>query len=182
METNNEVLYMTCEGYLEQVEFLEKIIKDYESNAKKLSKSFQDATGDGAHDNAEFETLLMEQKLLVARIKSQKKKIKAIKIIEEKFEFNENIIAMGDDVEVNLIYDNGENEIIRITIVGTEGNPLEKRVSINAPLGACIYGCEVGDKRTYEVINKKIQVEIIAIYKQNVKGKKRERDKGFNLS
>ena len=46
---------MTTDGYNKKIQELDKLKKDFRLNEIAMSKSYQSASGDGAHDNAEFE-------------------------------------------------------------------------------------------------------------------------------
>lgn len=156
----NSDYWLTEEGYQKALEKLEKLKEEYAKNEVAMSKSIQDATGDGAHDNGEFESLLAKEKFLVSQINLCIKQIASASIIEipvlEKHQVN-----IGGKVLLKIIYDQDDFEIDTYELVGGDADANLQQISINSPIGKAIFGRSVGDKIPYLVGDNTFYVEIL---------------------
>ena len=155
-----EKLKMTKEGYEEQLEILEKLCKQFQENEQAMTRAYKNSSGDGAHDNAEFEELLGLERRLAKQINNQKEKIKNIEIINIEL-LEDDVINIGDTVKINMIFSEDDTEDMQIMLVGTDGKINENKVSINSPLGKAIYKQKIGSLNSYNVNNNKIFIEIL---------------------
>lgn len=69
-------------------------------------------------------------------------------------------------MDINLTYDKTESEKLSVTIVPYEGNILDFKVSINSPLGKCLYRQAMGKDLSYEVGKTHIDVKVLKIHKK----------------
>lgn len=157
--TNIERIRMTQEGYNLELEKLEKLEAEFMDNEKAMTVAYKASSGDGAHDNGEFETLLNNERLLASQIELQKNKIRGIEIIEVE-DLGEEMINIGDTVSIDMFFDN-EPERMTITLVGSDGVFEENKISVNSPLGKAIYKAKVGDTVSYKVNKNSIMVDIV---------------------
>ena len=157
--TNIERIKMTKEGYAQELAKLAKLEEEFIDNEKAMTVAYKASSGDGAHDNGEFETLLNTERLLASQIEYQKNKILGIEIIEVE-DLGENIVNIGDTVSIDMFFDN-EPERLIITLIGGDGVFEENKISVNSPLGKAIYKSQVGDTVSYKVNKNSIKVNIV---------------------
>ena len=139
---------LTKVGYQKALEKLEKLKEQYNENEKAMSKSIAEATGDGPHDNGEFEALQAKEKLLVGQINTLMKQLESASIIEIP-ELEANKVNIGDVVLLRLIYAPDEIEEVTYQLVGEDGDVDKGQISINSPLGRAIFKEAIGSKVTF---------------------------------
>lgn len=155
-----EKTIMTKDGYDEQLKVLEKLERSFAENEKRMTESYHNSAGDGAHDNAEFEELLARERMLANQIIKQKERINSIKIIEVE-ELDEDMVNIGDTLNLELIYAEDDKETITLTLVGADGNMNENKISVNSPLGNSLYKKKIGELTSYNVNTNEILVRIL---------------------
>lgn len=155
-----EKIKMTKEGLLELQQKLEKLKIEFDQNEKQMSEAYHNSNGDGAHDNAEFEYLLDKERRLARTIDELVLKIKNVEIIEID-QKEEQIINIGDTVELEIYRETNNPDIMTILLVGGDGNIFEGKISINSPLGKAIYGRKVGELVTYNAASKDMTAKIV---------------------
>jgi len=155
-----EKIKMTKEGLQKQKERLEELKKKYNENELAMTSAFKNSSGDGAHDNAEFEFLLSQEKLLVSQINRLALQIQNTEIIEME-EMDDDRININDKVHINMIFAKDDEEEMVVQLVGEDISGVEEQVSINSPLGKAIYGEKIGETVSYEVNNNKIHVNLL---------------------
>lgn len=173
---SNEKIRMTKEGYDEQLRILENLKKEFANNEKAMTLAYKASSGDGAHDNGEFETLLNKERLLVSQIESQQEKILSIEIIEVE-DLEDDMVNIGDTVSIDMCFSNGDIEPMIITLIGADGVYDENKISINSPVGKAIYKHKVGETVSYKVNNNKIVVKINEKYNSMEQAKDHVRTK-----
>ena len=151
---------LTHEGYEKLLQKLQELKQRYAENEMAMSKSIQNATGDGAHDNGEFEALQSQEKVLVSQINMLLEKIRQANIIEIP-ELTENQINIGDNVVLKLIYDINDYEIDTYQLVGSDGNPHLHQISVNSPIGKAVFGKYIGERIPFSVNDNTFYVEIL---------------------
>ncbi len=161
---------MTSDGYNKKIQELDKLKKDFRLNEIAMSKSYQSASGDGAHDNAEFEYLLANERMLANLINDLTTMINNTEIIEIG-EVPDDIVNVNDVVSLNLLFAKDDKEFITIRLVGGTSEK-DDEVSLNSPLGKAIYRKKIGDVAMYTVNDKKINVEIVSIENRTEKLKR----------
>ena len=159
MSTDKQFI-VTNEGYQRLLQEYENLKKQFEANELEMSSSFQNAAGDGAHDNGEFESLQTKEKMLAGQINYLASRIKSAKIIEVP-ELSENQVNVNDTVLLRLFYDIDDIEEDTYTLVGGDGNSLSNKISLNSPLGQAIFQRNVGEKVPYKVNDNEYRVEIV---------------------
>ena len=65
---NKDEYVLTSEGYKKALAKLKRLQEEYDANGRAISNTIQDATGDGPHDNGEFDALQAKEQLLVSQI------------------------------------------------------------------------------------------------------------------
>lgn len=152
------------DGYKQFINELEKLKQQSDNSALSGSDAYNNAIGDGWHDNFAFEESMRESRLIAKRIDDMYEKKKHIKIIEDK-NIKESVINLNDTVLVEIIYseDDKEKEYLKLTgkyIPNTDGTI--KEITINSPLGKAIYKAKIGSIQKYQVGDRKIEVKIIS--------------------
>ena len=152
------------DGYKQFINELEKLKQQSDNSALSGSDAYNNAIGDGWHDNFAFEESMRESRLIAKRIDDMYEKKKHIKIIEDK-NIKESVINLNDTVLVEIIYseDDKEKEYLKLTgkyIPNTDGTI--KKITINSPLGKAIYKAKIGSIQKYQVGDRKIEVKIIS--------------------
>ncbi len=94
--------FLTKEGYIELEQQIERLIQEFNENEKSMSYCFQNAAGDEAHDNGEFDALQQKEGLLVSQINTMKKRLLNATIIDVP-ELDDNQININDTVILRII-------------------------------------------------------------------------------
>ena len=163
-----EKLKMTKEGLESQYEKLSKLEHEAQELDKAMTKSCQNSSGDGPHDNAEFEDLLRQANMKAREIRTLRQEIGNVEVIENLF-LGEDFINIDDIVDANFIFGPEDEEEMTVQLVGGIGNSLKNQISVNSPLGKAIYGKKIGDNVSYIVNQNKIEVNLLR--KVKVKGR-----------
>ena len=143
----------------EEIKELEKQIRQIE---KDLTEAYNNAPGDGAHDNGAFEDLLMQRRMRQGEVQRRKESLKKAEIVNKGT--NVELIEIGDVVRLNLIFTNDEPENLIVKLIGGIGkgnNEVIQEVSLNSPLGSAIYHRKVPDETSYPLNGDTVQVEIL---------------------
>lgn len=159
--SNNKKNYtLTKEGYENLLNELKQLKKRFNDNERAMSLSIQNAPGDGPHDNAEFEALQGQEKLLVGQIDRLEERLRIAKIIEVP-KLDETQINVNDTVLLRLIYD--EDDIVEdiYTLVGTDGDMKNNKISINSPIGSAIFQRRIGEIVPFVVNDSTFNVAIV---------------------
>lgn len=167
----DERIKLTKEG-LEKLKLkLELLKKEFQANEKAMTESCHNSSGDGPHDNAEFEELLRNERMLVGEINSLQERIKNVEIVKIQ-NLDDNTVNIDDFIDINLVFDDDDQEKMIVQLVGEEASALDDKVSINSPLGKAIYGHKIGETVSYSVNNNEIHVDLLRKVKKI--GKKNE--------
>ncbi len=161
-----EEIFVDENGYNQFLEELEKLKQQSLLVSSTGSKAYQDAIGDGWHDNFAFEESMRQGRSIATRIENMLKTKQCLKIIENKTQ-NNNLINIGDVLKVKVYYseDDIEETTIRLTgnfipIIENENDIQE--ITLNSPLGKALYLKNIiDDNINYDVNNNKIKVVII---------------------
>lgn len=151
---------MTQKGLNELNDSLTELIKKFNDNEKKMTMAYHNSDGDGAHDNAEFEELLANERMLANQIDNLKKRIESIELFEVQ-DLDEDKVNVDDTIKIKMVYDIDDEEILDITLVGGDGDSICNKISVNSPLGNAIYTRNIGDSVYYEVNGLKVRVDIL---------------------
>lgn len=153
-------LRMTKEGLEKQKQKIIQLEHEARELDKAMTKACQNSSGDGPHDNAEFEELLRQANMKATEIKKLKVEIENIELIE-RMEMDENCINIDDIIDINCIFAPDDEEMMTIQLVGGSGNSLKNQFSINSPLGQAIYGRKIGETVFYEANKNKVEVSLL---------------------
>lgn len=163
-------LRMTKQGLENQYQKLVKLEQEARELDKAMTRACHNSSGDGPHDNAEFEDLLRQANMKAKEIQNLKEEINNIEIIEN-LEMTEDCVNIDDIIDANFIFGPDDEEEMTIQLVGGTGNSLNNQISINSPLGQAIYGKKIGDTIFYEVSQNKVEVSLLRKVKTKVRVK-----------
>lgn len=155
-------IYLSKDGYNQYLEEIDKLKEKLNQNNLSKKQAYEEAPGDGWHDNFVFEDIVRQEDNLLTQIENIIKKNKDIVVIERKN--NDNLVDIDDIVELELIYQDGSSEMDKFLLTASyKTNHFSNidEVSINSPLGRCIYLKKIGTTSSYEVNGITIKVNII---------------------
>ena len=153
-------------GYNQFLEELEKLKQQSLLISSVGSEAYQDAIGDGWHDNFAFEESMRQGCNVATRIENMLKTKQYLKIIETKTK-NHELINIGDVLKVKIYYSNEDVEEATIKLTGNfipiiENDNDIQEITLNSPLGKALYLKNVEEEDiTYNVNNNKIKITII---------------------
>lgn len=153
-------------GYNQFLEELEKLKQQSLLISSAGSEAYQDAVGDGWHDNFAFEESMRQSRNIATRIENMLKTKQYLKVIKRETKGN-NIINIGDVLKVKIFYsdDDIEDAIIKLTgnfipIIENENDIQE--ITLNSPLGKALYLKNIKDNNiNYDVNDNKIKITVI---------------------
>lgn len=151
--------YYDKDGYQNLLEQMDNLKKNHQKNSYNMSKSFQDAVGDGAHDNHEFEALLMEEKLIISRMKNLQEKLDNAVILENKYVHSK--VNIGDSVRLLIKYSKEDHEEITVTLIGGDGDIEKNYISLNSPIGEAIFGKKINTTQTMTLNDRDVNIDIL---------------------
>lgn len=162
---NNEKLFLDKISYEALLEEIELLKKELAKNGKEKANAYSGSAGDGWHDNFAFDEANRQERMILGQLKECYQKLEKVEIVEKTD--NPILIDINDIVSVNMIFSSEDNENIEFKLVGsvkshTAANDDIYEVSINSPLGKSVYHKKVGDKASYKVENKIVNIEIIS--------------------
>lgn len=165
MESNEEKLFLDKASYQKLIEEVEKLKEKLSENAKEKGEAYSGAVGDGWHDNFAFEEANRQERMIFGQLRECYEKLQRVVIVEKAED--ENLIDIGDIVNINIIFDLDDIDKIQFRLVGSvgtgaNGNHELQEVSINSPLGKAVYHKSVGEKTSYSVENRTYNIEIIS--------------------
>ena len=91
----------------------------------------------------------------------QKKKIEII----ESTTFDQDLVNIGDIIQLEFKYDDGDTEVEEVRLTGywkVSSNDSIQEVSLNSPLGRAIYLQKIGSMVNYSVNDQKIFIQILS--------------------
>ena len=157
-------ILVDTDGFNQYYEELNKLKNLSLSIASIGSESYADAVGDGWHDNFAFEDTMRESRKIASRIDKMIEDEKYLRIVDKK-NTSDDIIDIGDILEIRVIYDIDDIEEYTIKLTGKymiDNNAKIKEVSLNSPIGRSIYLKNINDNDIgYYVNDKKISIKII---------------------
>lgn len=153
-------------GYDQFLEELEKLKQQSLLISSVGSEAYQDAIGDGWHDNFAFEESMRQSRSIATRIENMLKNKQYLKIIETETKEN-NLINIGDVLKVKIYYSDDDIEETTIKLTGNfipiiENENDIQEITLNSPLGKALYLKDIEDNDiNYNVNNNKIKITII---------------------
>lgn len=158
LDVNNNDILVDEEGYIQFQEELEKMKLLSMTIASKGSEEYENAVGDGWHDNFAFEESMRESRMVAQKINKMMADKKRLKVITKQT-FNYNVVNIGDILKIK--FNDDEIEIVKLTGKYIPNENDINEISLNSPLGRAIYKKKIGTINEYEVNDKIIRVEII---------------------
>ena len=150
-------------GYKQYFEELEKLKQLSLETSTIGSQAFDDAIGDGWHDNFAFEETMRESRAIASRIDKMISEEKKLKIIKPK-KLGDDFINIGDSFEVEFRYSDNDIEVEQLTLTGKykPNSDLEiKEISLNSPLGQAVYQKRINSSVSYFVNEVEINITIL---------------------
>lgn len=146
---------------------LQEKILEKEQELRQLGKykaSASENEGDTWHDNFAFEQAEIQERALIKEIADMRLQVNTAEIIDAN-EINDDESAKIDSViRVLMKYAEDDEEECEFVLTGGVKKGIEiPSVSINAPLGKCVYGKKIGFEGNYSVKDNKIHVKILSI-------------------
>lgn len=142
---------------------LRKLQDMQDQNSRDGSESYENAVGDGWHDNFSFEESMRESRSIATRIDEMLKKEKYLKLIIDDNK-DEAIVNLNDIIKVKMIYSDNdiEEEIIKLTgkYLPEENNDYLE-VTLNSPMGKALYKRKIGEEFSYKVNDNEIKGVVI---------------------
>ncbi len=155
-----EKILLTMDGYNQYINEIEKLKNRLKDNNLSKKQAYEEAPGDGWHDNFSFEDIVRTEENLLSQIENMIKINTKIEIIKRKTN-NKNIVDIGDNVRLRLTYDDGSIEEDDFELNANYNTKHLQEISVNSPLGKAIYHKEIKKAYTYQVNDIVIKVEIL---------------------
>lgn len=150
---------------------LEKLKQNLEEKKEELRKlgiykaSAAANEGDAWHDNFAFEQTEIQERALIHTINELQNEINNAEIIDDDSESNDKV-QIDSKVTVSLRgYLDEEEETFSFILKGEFGTTGDGEVSINSPIGECIFGKKVGYEGMYTVNGNDFSVKILNVSK-----------------
>ncbi len=158
-------IFLDEEGYKKYIEETKKLKEDYDSVSARISKIILDGRKEDA--TSEYESLMITRRSLKSTIETREREEHHIVIVSR--EENSEFLDIGDVVKVKLEFPNGyqEEDTFELTAGENDLSGDVSKISVNVPLGKCVYRKNVGDSSSYEIREGKVVVTILE--KLNVK-------------
>lgn len=171
MATNNKPkIRMTREAYNKQQQILDDLIRTLNASRGPLSDAIKGIDTDGSSDISEVQVEILEMTVLIGKIKYLTEKLKNIDIVDVTEELDEQIVGIGDTVNIDL-YSRGEVENIDVILVCDNCDAETNKISIDSPMGECIIGHRIGDKLSYYTMKNEFKLTILKIEKTKTVGR-----------
>lgn len=156
---DEEAVIMTKEGLKALEEELEKLKT---SGRKHVAERLKEAISYGdLSENSEYEEAKNEQAFVEGRILELELMIKNAKVVDEKHH-SRKVVEIGTKVMVRNT--KRKTEEYEFTIVGSsEADPLNNRISNEAPLGLALMGAKNGDVVTVDAPAGRSEFEILEL-------------------
>ena len=157
IEVNN--IFLDEEGYKKYIEKTKQLKEEFDKITSLISKIVLDGRKEDA--NSEYESLMLTRKNLRETIDNREKEEQKI-IIVSRTENNE-FLDIGDVVKVSLTFPNGltEEDTFELTAGDNDLTGDISKISVNVPLGKCVYRKNIGDIDSYDIRDGKVIVTIL---------------------
>lgn len=151
-------------GYKQFYQEIERIKEELTNNASKGGEAYKDAIGDGWHDNFAFESAMVEERKISAKLEKMYSEQSKLEIVDVPG-YDDNKVNINDIIKIRIIYsvDEEEEELVKLTgkyIPNTDAKIQE--ISLNSPIGKAIYMKDINSFTSYVVGDKEIKIEIIS--------------------
>lgn len=171
-----QIIYLDEEGFKEHLKSIE-ILKEKLRKLKKEKTFAYENSGDGFHDNFEFDEARREMDKILYEIQEKTLQIEKIVIIEKK---EEDAIELNDILSLTLISGNNtRTNLYKLVSTFKLANEDDQYVylSLNSPIGKAIYHKHEGEQVECEINGKKILIIIGNKVKEETLEKKRIKNK-----
>ena len=152
--------YYTQKGYQELVDELNYLKHEKREKIKSdiaLARSFGDLS-----ENSEYDEARNEQAKNEARIKELEELVENAQILDEST-IDTSVVSLGSTVKV-LHVEMGQ-EIVYDLVGSNESNPMEGKISDQAPVGAALIGKRAGDTVTVQTPAGSFQMKLLEVYR-----------------
>ena len=142
---------------------IDKLKREYNKNCLEKSEAYTIAIGDGWHDNFAFDEAIRRERMILDQIAEAEEELKHVVVLETMGD--DNIIDMGDILTIGRVIDGEPASDYTFQLVGTKGDPLNQempKISINSPLGECVFHKEIGYTGSYAVRDRKFEITILS--------------------
>ena len=152
-------IFLDEQGYKEYIEKTKQLKEDFDTISDLISKIVVEGRKEDA--NTDYERLMVTRKHLKETIQSRENEMSKIIIVSRKE--NSEYLDIGDVVRVSLRFPNGvtEEDTFELTAGENDLTGEVSKISINVPLGKCVYKKDVGDTDSYDIRDGKVQVTIL---------------------
>lgn len=166
--------YLDKESYDNLLYQNEKLEEELRQLNYQRGEAHKKGTG-VAWDGAEFSTLEARINVVKDQLNRNLNIINSAILIENKN--TDGTIDIGDILRLNIIYSKDDSEEFIGKLVGfaSKTNGEYEEISVNGPVGAAIYGKNIGETISYNVAGRSYNVEILERIKEKVKTRKREK-------
>lgn len=158
-------IYLDEIGYKEYISKTESLEKELDLVNAQISEII--LKGQKEAVNSDFERLKLAKKNLQETIETRRRDVHRIVIVER--EENSNLLDIGDVVKVKMVFPNGEEAEDTFELVAGENDFSGDipKISINKPLGKCVYRKNVGETDSYDIKDGKVMVTSLEKVKVN---------------
>ena len=150
-------------GYKQFLYELERLKNLNLTNAKIGNEAYNDAIGDGWHDNFAFEDSMRESRTIAKKIDKMLEEQPKIKIIETENK-NDECINIGDILKLKIEYDKDDEEVEIVKLTGNYFPKIDdtiKEITLNSPIGKAIFQKKINSKTNYYVMEKEVIIYIL---------------------
>jgi transcription elongation factor GreA len=155
--------YYTQKGYQELVDELNYLKHEKREKIKSdiaLARSFGDLS-----ENSEYDEARNEQAKNEARIKELEELVENAQILDEST-IDTSVVSLGSTVKVQHM-ELGQ-ELVYNLVGSNESNPMEGKISDQAPVGAALIGKRAGDVVTVQTPAGAFQLKLLEVYRTQV--------------
>ena len=169
MNTNNSTqkIYVSPKGYQQLQAQLQAKQTEYAQICEQRQEAFE-LSGDGWHDNPEFNRMQQMEANLNHAIKTLTERLQQARVLEiEDGKRNMQQVSIGSVVQIQRISVEGNEEQIECwEITGFEETCIkQKQLAYNAPLASVIMGLSEGDVAEAQMIgNRRWDIEVTQLY------------------
>jgi len=157
MAKGKQMLY-TQQGYQELVDELHYLKHEKREKIKNdiaVARSFGDLS-----ENSEYDEARNEQAKNEARIKELEELLENAVILDES-NIDTSVISLGSTVKV--LHMGLGQELTYVLVGSNESNPMEGKISDQAPIGAALIGKRAGDEVSVEVPNGTVTLKVVEV-------------------
>lgn len=149
----------TQQGFDDLIKQRDILLLRLSKNCIDMAKSRSIETGSESYENAELQTLIIEQNVITSQLRSINNKIFHATIV--KGTNNVNTVNVGDTVKLGIKYSETDYEEIVITITGGTPNIDENIFSLQSPIVEAIIDKEVSTTQETLLGNETIKIAIL---------------------